>query len=65
MNYIKLLESQTEDMSLRLTEYAFFIRDIEIYLQSSKFHNDNTVNVNDILMRIQEFKNKVYSEVMA
>lgn len=63
MNYIKLLESQTEDMSLRLTEYAFFIRDIEIYLQSPKFKNDNTVNVNDILMRIQEFKNNTYKEI--
>jgi hypothetical protein len=63
MNYIKLLEDQNKDLSYRLTEYAFFIRDIEIYLQSSKFHNDNTVNVNDILLRIQEFKNNTYKDI--
>jgi hypothetical protein len=65
MNYIKLLESQTEDLSLRLTDYALFMMELQIYLQSPKFHNDNTVNVNDILYRIQEFKNRTYSEVIA
>jgi hypothetical protein len=65
MNYIKLLESQTEDLSLRLTDYALFMMELQMYLQSPKFHNDNTVNVNDILHRIQEFKNRTYSEVIA
>jgi hypothetical protein len=65
MNYIKLLESQTEDLSLRLTDYALFMMELQMYLQSPKFHNDNTVNVNDILYRIQEFKNRTYSEVIA
>lgn len=65
MNYIKLLETQTEDLSLRLTDYALFMMELQMYLQSPKFHNDNTVNVNDILYRIQEFKNRTYSEVIA
>jgi hypothetical protein len=65
LNYIKLLETQTEDLSLRLTDYALFMMELQIYLQSPKFHNDNTVNVNDILYRIQEFKNRTYSEVIA
>ena len=65
MNYIKLLETQTEDLSIRLTDYALFMMELQIYLQSPKFHNDNTVNVNDILYRIQEFKNRTYSEVIA
>jgi hypothetical protein len=65
MNYIKLLESQIEDKNARLTEYASFMMELQIYLQSPKFHNDNTVNVNDILHRIQEFRNRVYGEVTA
>jgi len=65
LNYIKLLETQTEDLSLRLTDYALFMMELQMYLQSPKFHNDNTVNVNDILYRIQEFKNRTYSEVIA
>jgi len=60
LNYIKLLETQTEDLSLRLTDYALFMMELQIYLQSPKFHDDNTVNVNDIILRIQEFNNRVY-----
>jgi hypothetical protein len=65
MNYIKLLESQTKDLGLRLTDYALFMMELQMYLRSSKFHDDNTVNVNDIILRIQEFNNRVYKGEVA
>jgi hypothetical protein len=64
MNYIKSLELENEELRIRLIDYARFMTELQAYMQSRKFHNDNLVNVNDILLRINEFKSQVYADVL-
>ena len=61
MNYIQILKNDIDDKNIRLMNYAALLLDLEIYLQSSKFHDVNLVNVNDILLRIKEFKIRIYN----
>jgi hypothetical protein len=60
MNYIKKLEELDKIKNERLEAYADFLYEIKSYLQSSKFKDDNLVNVNDVLLRIKEFENTIY-----
>jgi hypothetical protein len=60
MNYIKKLEELDKIKNERLEAYANFLYEIKSYLQSSKFKDDNLVNVNDVLLRIKEFENTIY-----
>jgi hypothetical protein len=62
MNYIQALEELDKIKNKRLDAYFDFLYEMKSYLQSSKFKDDNLVNVNDVLLRIKEFENTIYKE---
>jgi len=57
MNYIKRLENEKKNTSAELGGLKDGLHDLIRYLNSSKFHNDTTVQVSDILNRIGEIRN--------
>lgn len=55
MNHIKQLQKQNE-----ILKEGY--QDLLKYLRSSKFHQNEMVNVKDIFLRIEEIKNKMLDE---
>ena len=53
MNYIRRLEKENE-----LLKDGLY--DLLAYVQSEKFHKDQSVNTADIILRLQETRNAVY-----
>ena len=62
MNYIKQLQEQNLELSEKLNNIESSINDILRYINSSKFHANesdrlnNYVNVGDMNLRLQEVK---------
>lgn len=56
MNYIKKLQLEVTDARCVLSAIRGEIANLCVYLQSPKFHNDPTVQVQDILNRTQQIK---------
>lgn len=56
MNYIKRLEEQKIMKDVLL----YGIQELQGYLTSSKFHDDTTVQVTDVLNRLQAIKNAAF-----
>ena len=54
MNYIKMLESSNRTKGSEICAYAGAIQDLREYLLSGKFHNDPTVQVRDVLHRLDQ-----------
>jgi len=54
MNYIKKLECELNEARTELTGLKCGLKDLQSYLHSSKFHFDTTVQVDDVLRRLQE-----------
>lgn len=54
MNYIKLLEAQNKHRGAELCAYSATLTDIRQYLLSEKFHADPTVQVSDVLRRLED-----------
>jgi hypothetical protein len=52
MNYIKKLEQQNREKTRDIIAIQAELRDLVIYLNSDKFHEDTTVQVSDVLRRI-------------
>ena len=54
MNYIKRLECELNEARTELTGLKCGLNDLQSYLHSEKFHVDTTVQVDDVLRRLQE-----------
>jgi len=54
MNYIKRLESELRESQTALTGLKCGLTDLKSYLQSNKFWTDTTVQVDDVLRRLQD-----------
>ena len=54
MNYIHRLEDEQRLASAELCGLRSGIEDLRRYLSSPKFHEDTTVQVKDIFMRLEE-----------
>ena len=54
MNYIYRLEDELKEIRSEFTGLKCGISDLVKYLQSSKFHNDTTVQIDDVIRRIEE-----------
>jgi hypothetical protein len=54
MNYIKQLKLERDATMAQLEGLKEGITDLLIYLDSDKFRQDESVNRNDVIMRIQE-----------
>lgn len=61
MNYIKKLEAQKNAFEAEVKSLGQSLIDLEVYLLSPKFHQDTTVQVQDILNRIGEMKANAFS----
>lgn len=53
MNYIKRLELENQALRQEKQEASNMVKDLQMYLTSSKFHQDTTVQVQDVMNRIQ------------
>lgn len=56
MNYIKQLQAENENLKNEIAFLKEGIRSVKVYLHSSKFDSDISVNKNDILLRIAEIE---------
>ena len=56
MNYIKKLQAEVSDAREVLTLIANEVQHLYVYLQSPKFHDDTTVQVQDVLNRTQQIR---------
>jgi len=54
MNYLKKLERQRREDMTEIAGLRSMIQDIKTYLSSPKFHEDPSVNINDIFLRLEE-----------
>ena len=59
MNYIKQLEQEKLILSAATQAALVGLADMMAYLQSDKFHNDPTVQVQDVINRINEIRNAI------
>ena len=59
MNYIKQLQKENKDLRQALTTVDDMIIQIEHYLLSSKFHQDTTVQIADVLLRLDEVRSEI------
>lgn len=57
-NYIKRLEAENKLKAVEICGLRSSIQDLMTYLHSPKFHNDSTVQVSDIIHRLQEGENR-------
>lgn len=62
MNYIKKLEAKVELATVRQETIQVEITELKRYLTSSKFHQDTTVQVSDVLARLQHVENAAYCD---
>lgn len=56
MNYITQLENELKEVRAELCGLKCGLSDLSVYLMSSKFHEDPTVQVSDVLRRIADAK---------
>ena len=56
MNYIKQLQATVEELKAEKAEANEAATELLIYLQSSKFHNDPTVQVQDVINRLMPIR---------
>ena len=54
MNYIKRLERTIQIRAAEMVGLRSGLADLKVYLMSAKFHNDPTVQVADVLRRLEE-----------
>lgn len=54
MNYIHKLQGQVKALRADKAQAQDVLTDLVSYLTSPKFHQDTTVQVNDVLTRIQD-----------
>ena len=54
MNYIKRLERDNLVRAAEMVGLRSGLTDLKVYLTSAKFHNDPTVQVADVLRRLEE-----------
>ena len=62
MNYIKQLEDDKVRLSAATTAALTGLEGMLAYLQSDKFHEDTTVQVQDMINRIRDTQNRIYDE---
>ena len=58
MNYIKRMESENKVLWDQLAAIRIELTDLERYLTSEKFREDSTVQVRDVLNRLQTAKSE-------
>ena len=56
MNHIKKLQNNNQVRQYAINEFKSGIKDLKNYLLSSKFYNDPTVQVKDVLNRLAEIE---------
>ena len=54
MNFIKRLQKEATEKDQRIEDLEEGLRRIKSYVCSSKFHQDQNVNVSDIILRVEE-----------
>lgn len=54
MNYINRLQSELAQETARVEALELGMQDLRAYLQSPKFWEDHSVNVTDVLLRLDE-----------
>lgn len=59
MNYIKSLEQQLKDQQIIRQEISDYITNNLVYLQSSKFHVDTTIQT----WEVREWLRKIYADL--
>ena len=59
MNYIKSLEQQLKDQKIIRQQISDYITNNLVYLQSSKFHKDTTIQT----WEVNEMLRKIYSDL--
>ena len=62
MNYIKQLENDKVRLSAATNAALTGLEGMLVYLQSDKFHEDPTVQVQDMINRIRETREAIYDE---
>ena len=58
MNYIKRLEAERKEEAAELVGIKAGLSDLITYLNSPKFYNDTTVQITDVLRRIEDAKDQ-------
>jgi hypothetical protein len=54
------LHEQVKAQKLIIEQYEEGLNDLRCYLNSSKFHVDTTVQVSDIMLRLDEVKHELF-----
>jgi hypothetical protein len=54
MNYIKRLEQENRELLAKVYAHEATVNDLRAYLLSDKFYFDPTVQVRDVLRRIED-----------
>ena len=57
MNYIKQLQYQRDASNVCIKDAYDNLIDFKSYLMSNKFHNDPTIQVQDVLNRLEHIEN--------
>lgn len=60
MNYIKQLERDLADLKIDRTLALLHLVDLQAYLSLEKFHDDTTVQVADVLRRLEPIKQHLF-----
>jgi hypothetical protein len=61
-NYINKLQDEARYLKHNIMDANDAITDLMVYLSSSKFDNDSTVQVKDILNRLQPIKDALFQD---
>ena len=61
MNYIKELEQEKIRLSAATSAALTGIADLVEYLHTAKFHEDTTVQTADVVRRLREIQEAIYS----
>ena len=60
MNYIKALEKENSELRVKIVQSDVSMTDFMKYLQSSKFHNDTTIQTSEVFNFLQNLRNDLY-----
>ena len=59
VNHIQRIMQENVSLKQALQTWSSGLTDLQRYLESSKFHQDTTVQVQDVFLRLQEAKSAV------
>jgi len=61
LDMIERLCNRVDSLKKEVLATRVFLNELDTYLRSSKFYDDTTVQVSDILLRVSEFRSSLNS----